>query len=67
MLSFALIISSCANNAKKSTVTKANYPSEVIPFMDEWKILCGDGTSINDLANKEHKDFFYVANDGKKD
>ncbi len=67
ILSFALIISSCANNAKKYTVTKANYPSEVIPFMDEWKILCGDGTSINDLANKEHKDFFYVANDGKKD
>jgi hypothetical protein len=67
MLSFALIISSCANNAQKSTVSKANYPSEVIPFMDEWKILCGDGTTINNLANKEQKDFFYVANDGKKD
>nr|WP_245838811.1 polysaccharide lyase family 7 protein [Maribacter sedimenticola] len=44
----------------KSTV----YPSDVIPFMGEWKILLGDGTRSEDLIDYEKKDFFYVENDG---
>ena len=70
MVSLALLLSSCLNIPKKSTIKDAKsttYPSDVIPFMDEWSILCGDGTSIKKLANTEHKDFFYVANDGKTD
>ena len=35
--------------------------------MDQWKILLGDGTSINELVKYEKKDFFYVSNDGKAD
>ncbi|TMM56720.1 polysaccharide lyase family 7 protein [Maribacter algarum] len=61
----------CKNNSKatseatdKSEVEK-KYPSDVIPFMDEWKILCGDGTRSEDLMNFEKKDFFYVENDGE--
>lgn len=40
------------------------YPSDVISFMDEWKITLGDGSSENDLVNYEHEDYFYNANDG---
>ena len=46
-----LIIVACKNNSKirsnsaiqTETITK--YPSDVIPFMDKWKILLGDARS----------------------
>lgn len=43
------------------------YPSDVIPFMDKWKILLGDGTYSKELVNYEKRDFFYAHNDGKTD
>ena len=43
---------------------KVVYPSEIIPFMDKFKMLMGDGTTVNDLVNFEHKDFFYTVIDG---
>ncbi|WCO00898.1 polysaccharide lyase family 7 protein [Psychroserpens ponticola] len=43
------------------------HPSDVLPFLDEFSILCGDGTKMENLVNSEHKDFFYVTNDGKTD
>jgi len=70
MIGLVLVINSCFDKAKKSKNedSKATiYPSEVIPFMDEWKILLGDGTRSEELVNYEKKDFFYVANDGKTD
>jgi hypothetical protein len=33
--------------------------------MNEWSILCGDGTSFKNLVKVEYKDYFYVSNDGK--
>ncbi|WP_366523565.1 polysaccharide lyase family 7 protein [uncultured Kordia sp.] len=45
---------------------KTVYPSEVIPFMDKFKILLGDGTNENNLVNFEHKDFFYTVIDGTR-
>ena len=45
---------------------KTVYPSEVIPFMDKFKILMGDGTSVDDLVDFEHKDFFYTVIDGTR-
>ncbi|MBJ7880605.1 polysaccharide lyase family 7 protein [Gelidibacter salicanalis] len=47
--------------SKTENVTK--YPSDVLPFLNEWSILCGDGTHSDELVNFEHKDFFYVEND----
>lgn len=70
IISIAFVLNSCKNTTKKSDNKVANatiYPSDVIPFMDEWKILCGDGTAFEDLVNVEHKDYFYVENDGKTD
>jgi len=43
------------------------YPSDVIPFMDKWKILLGNGVNTNELVNYEDKTFFYATNDGKTD
>jgi hypothetical protein len=64
------LLSACKNTSKKPTTKKiitTTYPSDVIPFIDEWKILCGDGTSFKEITNTEHKNFFYVENDGKTD
>ncbi len=64
-----LLINSCSNTAVKevdSKVTKTTvYPSEVIPFMDKFKILLGDGTHLDELVGFEKKDFFYVENDSQ--
>lgn len=68
-----LSIFACKRDAKTtidSTIQNeksAEYPSDVLPFMDEWKILLGDGTHIDTLLNYKKKDFFYVENDDKTD
>ena len=68
-----LIVFACKNNSK-TTVNSANktqktvkYPSDVLPFMDEWKILLGDGTHNDSLVNYQKKDFFYVENENNID
>ncbi len=45
---------------------KTVYPHEVIPFMDKFKMLMGDGTNVDDLTKFEHKDFFYTVIDGTR-
>jgi len=45
---------------------KVVYPSEIIPFMDKFKMLMGDGTSVENLVDFEHKDFFYTVIDGTR-
>lgn len=45
---------------------KVVYPNEVIPFMDKFKILMGDGTNVNDITKFENKDFFYTEIDGTR-
>lgn len=45
---------------------KTVYPHEVIPFMDKFKILMGDGTRVEDLTEFEDKDFFYTVIDGTR-
>lgn len=63
----------CKNNSEKTLDTtveneiKIKHPSDVIPFMEKWKILLGDGTKSEDLVGFKKDDFFYVANDGKTD
>ena len=46
--------------------SKTVYPSEVIPFMDKFKMLMGDGTNVDDLIDFENKDFFYTVIDGTR-
>ena len=46
--------------------TKTVYPSQVIPFMDKFKILMGDGKNVDNLVDFEDKDFFYTVIDGTR-
>ncbi len=50
--------------ANDGLANKTVYPSAVIPFMDKFKILLGDGTNENNLVDYEQKDFFYTVIDG---
>ncbi len=45
---------------------KTVFPSEVIPALDKFKMLMGDGTHVDDLIDFEHKDFFYTVIDGTR-
>jgi len=37
-----------------------DFPSDVIPdFFDKWRITMGNGSSVNNLINYEHPDYFY--------
>ena len=68
IVSIALLLNSCFKVAKKTNYQEeiiTTYPSDVIPFMDEWSILCGDGTRIKNLVKAAHKDFFYVSTEKK--
>ena len=72
-IAILLAIFACKNNAKatsdatEETEKTTTYPSDVITFMDEWKILLGDGTYVDDLVNYKKDNFFYVENDGQTD
>ncbi|WP_298893443.1 polysaccharide lyase family 7 protein [uncultured Psychroserpens sp.] len=62
-----LVILSCKKNSKEAVSEIVNeseavkkYPSDVIPFMDKWKILLGDGTRSDSLVKFQKDDFFYV-------
>jgi len=70
MIGFLLVVNSCKEKSRKvqqETFETIKYPSDVIPFMDEWKILLGDGTHNESLVNYSKDDFFYVENDGITD
>ncbi|MFC4722613.1 polysaccharide lyase family 7 protein [Geojedonia litorea] len=65
-----LVIFACKNKPESTSevpIEKSEakkYPSDVIPFMDEWSILLGDGTRSENLVNFEKEGFFYVENEG---
>ena len=67
MTSLVFFLYACSNTANEhnSEVEAGStlYPSDVIPFMDKFKILLGDGTNVDDLVNYEQKDFFYATRD----
>lgn len=74
MICLILLLNSCADTKTKTleaptkeATEKTVYPSDVLPFMDKFRILLGDGTSTDKLVNYQKKDFFYVTNDGKTD
>ncbi|QHI35367.1 Alginate lyase [Kordia antarctica] len=73
VIAILLVIVACKNNGKTSvdsTTQSENiikYPSDVIPFMDEWKILLGDGSRSEELIGYEKEDFFYVSTENETD
>ena len=74
ILGVFLLLNGCSN-ADTNTATKAPskidtktkktvYPSDVIPFFDQFNLILGDGSNVREVVNYEHKDFFYTANEG---
>lgn len=63
-LFFGLILSlnSCAKATQKKEKNSSDttYPSDVIPFLDQWKIRLGNGITSGKLIDFQHKDFFYA-------
>ncbi len=45
---------------------KTVYPSAVIPTLDKFKMLMGDGTNVDNLIDFEDKNFFYTVIDGTR-
>jgi len=70
ILGIFLMLNSCSNTTKKTSKKEADktvYASDVTPFFNHWKLVLGDGSNAGLANNFEHKDFFYTANDGKRD
>ncbi len=69
ILGIFLMLASCSTSsqepAKKETQKKV-YPSDVISFFDHWNLILGDGSNSGVANNFEQKDFFYTANEDKK-
>ena len=57
--------SSDADSANdNANATDRLYPSDVLPFLDQWKILNGDGSRSDDLVDYEAPGFFYATTEG---
>ncbi len=67
----SLIAFNCNSKSKEDnsidTQVEEKYPSDVIPFMDQWKILLGDGTRSDSLVGYKKKGFFYVESENDID
>ena len=58
-----LVVNACKNKSKLALEQSGDtitYPSDVIPFMDKWKILLGDGTRTENLVDYKKDDFFML-------
>lgn len=64
----SLTIISCSKQvstqAEDSQEAKTLYPSDLMPSLDQWKILLANGESQTDLTDFAHEDYFYITNDG---
>jgi hypothetical protein len=69
LLSVLLTNCSPVSSSKDSDTqeTAITYPSDVIPFMEEWNLILGNGENAGQANRFEHKDFFYTTNDGTAD
>ncbi len=65
-----LLFYSCSNLTKVPNpiaVQKADYPSDIIPFFNHFKLILGDGETVGNIVDFENNDFFYATNDGQQD
>jgi len=68
-----MAFNSCKNSTKDANTStsvtsekeasKTVYPSDVIPFFEDWKLILGDGSNVGIANNYENKDFFYAINE----
>lgn len=65
-ISAVLLLSDCANPdkpPKEAETSQTAYPSDIIPFFNDWHLILGDGSNVGHANDFEHKDFFFTAND----
>ena len=55
------------STSNSDSISESKYPSDIIQFMNEWKILLGDGARAEELVNYEKEDFFYVETENNID
>ena len=61
-LGLFMVLIGCADTSNKkgqNNPKKTTYASEVIPFLDQWNLILGDGFNVGKPLNFEHKDYFY--------
>ncbi len=74
LLILSISVTSCTTKSNKQTLNSqedvdgsqennTKYPSDLMPSIDQWSILLGNGEGSRDLKNFEHKDYFYTVND----
>ena len=69
LVSLFLVLTSCNTAEKTATEVEASeasatvYPSDVIPFFDNWRLILANGENVGVANNLEHKDFFYTTED----
>ena len=70
LLGLILALVSCGNpptETKKEQSTNTSYPSDVLPFYDNWNLILGDGSNAGNVTGKEFKDFFFTTNEEDTD
>ena len=70
IVGLVFLLNSCSNTVDKhnNTDTKTTlYPSDVLSFFDDFKLILGDGSNVGHPIDFQHKDFFFTANDGTQD
>jgi len=70
VLSIFLLLNSCSNTATKPSDKegqKTVYPSDVLSFFDQFKLILGDGSNVGHPIDFENKDYFFATNDGTQD
>lgn len=70
VLGILILLGSCSNveQAPKSAEPQGSvFPSDLIPFFNEWNLILGDGSNVGAANDFEHEDFFYTANDEEGD
>ncbi|MBT8221429.1 MAG: polysaccharide lyase family 7 protein [Bacteroidia bacterium] len=65
LLSISVICCSTSSNnqEEKAQESQHKYPSDIIPTLDQWSIMLGNGETHKDLKNLDHKDYFYTVDD----
>lgn len=65
LLSFILMNceSQSQKDEKNEQAAKSLYPADVMPRLDQWALMLGNGETHKDLQSFEHKDYFYTHED----
>ena len=48
------------NPSKNASSSTKKYPSDAIPFFQDWNLILGNGDNVGQAINYENKDFFYT-------